>query len=94
MSCPTITPDMDLNWVRSLHEIGNPILRRIDEIAAKRREVAERQRLIAVIEQEICLDTDALIGDIEKSWTVEEIIHAGRTGSRPYLSKHKPEIEK
>lgn len=85
-----ITLDMDVDWIRRLPEVGDPMIGRVDAVDRQRERIQEMKDAIAIMEQEALKDIDACFTAVELNWTESDIVEAGGPGVRPRLNKEEP----
>jgi 2-keto-4-pentenoate hydratase len=71
-----MAPQKIMVWVDKLPEVGDPILKRREAIAAKMQQAAELQCQVYQLRQEAYFDALKLEGTIREKWTDAEISKA------------------
>jgi hypothetical protein len=65
-----------MKWVARLPEVGDPLLRRVEHIAAGLAEAKELQKRAVELQQVAYLESLRLEQDVSGKWTAEEIKRA------------------
>lgn len=72
-----------MKWVARLPEVGDPLLRRVEHIAAVLSEAKELQRRAVELQQVAYLESLRLEQDVSRKWTAEDIKRARAAAAVP-----------